>query len=313
MPSYTTTELVAAIKRRGSLPTNQQLFTANDFINLANDEMELTIVPMLMSAREEYFVTYKDFTVTPSSTGPAVFEIPADAVGMKLRNVCWVTPGNGVLSSIPFLSNEQIAAANYDFLNLSGFGVEGNKILLYPSTAQGTGTLRMYYMRRPLQLISTSAAGQVTSINTMANEVTLSFVPNDWQVGDVVNFVNDKQPFDTKVVSLEITSLSSPTVGFASIEDIEVGQWCAQEGFSPIPQIPIEAHKVLAQATVVKCLEAMGDKEGMQVAEAKLQQNIEAMFKIIGPRVDGAPKKVTTANNGIFDWSSSYVNRRGVW
>lgn len=178
MPSYTTTELIAAIKRRGSLPTNQQLFTPDDFINIANDEMETVIVPLLMSVREEYFLHYVDLTATPQSSGPIEIEIPADAVGMKIRDILWVDPSTGALSDIPRLTLEQLSGMSYDFINVSGFTLQGNKILLYPGTNQSTGMVRLYYIRRPLQLCSTSNAGQVITINTMTNELTLSFVPN---------------------------------------------------------------------------------------------------------------------------------------
>lgn len=295
------------------MPTNQQLFTPDDFINIANDEMETVIVPLLMSVREEYFLHYVDLTATPQSSGPIEIEIPADAVGMKIRDILWVDPSTGALSDIPRLTLEQLSGMSYDFINVSGFTLQGNKILLYPGTNQSTGMVRMYYIRRPLQLCSTSNAGQVITINTMTNELTLSFVPNSWAVGDEVSIVGSAQPFATRVNALEVTAISSPTITVTSVEGVEVGDWVALTGFSPIPQIPIEAHKVLAQAACVKCLEAMGDREGMQVAEAKLQQNTEAMLKMINPRVDGSVKKVTTASNGIFEWSVSSRYKRGLW
>lgn len=313
MPSYTTTELIAAIKRRGTLPTNQQLFTPADFVAIANDEMETLIVPLLMSVREEYFVTYKDVTVTPSSSGPMVLEIPDDAVGMKLRDVLWVDPSNGGLSPIPRLTLEQLAGTTYDFVNISGFVVQGNQILIYPGTNQATGVIRLYYMRRPLQLVITSEAGQVTGVNPLTNEVTLTFVPNDWTTGTKLNVVGQSQPFATKVEEVTIVVASSPTLQLNSVTGISVGDWVSLQGYSPVPQIPVEAHKVLAQAAVVKCLEAMGDREGMQVAEAKLRQNIEDMLKLINPRVDGAVKKITNAGNGILDWSLSNPYRKGIW
>lgn len=307
---YTTTQLVAAIRRRGSIPTTQQLFSVNDFINLANDEMETLIVPEIMSVREEYFVGYEDVAVSTSNT-PTEISIPADAVGQKLRDICWVDD-NGHLTSIPRLEIEQASGTQYLDPMISqsyGFMIRANKIVLYPGNS-GSGTIRIYYYKRPLQLTNTSNCGQVTAIDTNTNEVTLSFLPSDWTTNDTVNVVSQNQPFETKVSSVAITNTSFPTVTLASVDNIAVGDWIALEGFSPIPQIPVEAHKVLAQATVVKCMEAMGDREGMQAAEMNLKKVMEQMFKIISPRVDGAPKKVTNAGNGIFDWNMSRTGWR---
>lgn len=308
--NYTTTKLVEAIRRRGSIPSSQQLFSTNDFIALANDEMETVIIPNIMSVREEYFVGYEDVSVTASNT-PQEISIPSDAIGQKLRDLCWVDD-NGQLSSIPRLELEQASGTQYLDPMISqsyGFMIRANKIVLYPGNS-GTGTLRIYYYKRPLELTNTSECGQVTEINTNTNEVTLTFLPSDWTTSDTVNVIGQSQPFETKVTSVQITNVSFPVVTLASVDNIAVGDWVALEGYSPIPQIPVEAHKVLAQATVVKCMEAMGDREGMQAAQGKLKKNITDMFKLISPRVDGAPKKITNAGNGIFDWNGSRFSRK---
>jgi len=308
---YTTTSLVAAIKRRGSIPTAQQLFTDTDFIDLANDELGSNILPLIIKTREEYFVSYTDYNVGDYMVdGQVKINIPYNAIGGKLRDVCFVTnsSSNPVLISLPRLSLEDISAGYIDFAKPSGFYIQGNYIILYPNTVN-QGTVRLYYLKRPSKLVSTSEAGYITGINTGTNEVTLSFVPNDWTTADTVDIIQPIQPFSIMKTALSISAISSPTITLSSVEGLSVGDWVCLEGESTIPQIPIEAHLTLAQATVVKCLEAMGDREGMQAAEAKLKQNKEDFLSLINPRVDGAPKKVTNSGNGIADWSRA-INRR---
>lgn len=298
--SYTTTELLNAIRRRGSIPNSQELFSPSDLIDLATDEMETLIVPQIMSVREEYFVTYKDVAVANSSE-PVYIPIPFDAIGQKLRDVVWVN-NNQTLTSIPRYELEQASGTVYIDTNnrTNGFMVQGNDIVLFPSTS-GSGTIRLYYFKRPLVLTATTNCGQITAIDTDTNEVTLSFLPSQWTTGNDLNVINQYQPFETKVTSVAITGISFSTVTVASTDDMSVGDWVALEGYSPIPQLPVEAHKVLAQATVVKCMEAMGDNDGMKASSQKLMQDMENMFKLIAPRVDGAPTKITNAGNGIFD------------
>jgi len=305
---YTTAGLVAAIKRRGSIPTNQQLFSNDDFIALANDELQSSIVPMLMAVREDYFITSRDVAAVSSQGSPAIIPIPSDAVGQKLTAVSWVD-GSGNLTNIPRLTMEEVSGNFMDYTQASGFYVKGNNIVLFPNLNNGTGTVRLSYVKRPLHLVPITQAGKIRSINPNTNEVTLTNLPSAWVTGDLVNVVSHLQPFDTVASSVVINGISSPTIVVSDLTGIEVGMWVALDGSSPIPQIPVEAHITLAQATTVKCLEALGDREGMQAAEAKLKQNKEDLLTMITPRVDASPKKVTNAGNGILDWSRTTQRR----
>lgn len=294
MNLYTTDQLIQAIKRRGSIPSTQALFTDQQFIDIATDEMELTLVPALMAVNEEFFVQYTD-TVVPTSASPYALEIPTQAIGMKLRDVVWVDAPNGALRNLPRLELERISSAEpVGELSYSGFMLQANQVILTPSTSGGT--LRLYYFARPLTLCLLQDAGKVTSVDTVNNILTLDNLPNGWQPGHTVNVIGPTQPFATKVQSTEITVVSSPSLTLASVDGIAVGDYVALEGYSPIPQLPVEAHKILAQAAVVKALEAMGDVQGMQTAEAKLQQNLTSMLTLISPRVTGEVKKVVNVS-----------------
>jgi len=281
MPNYTTDTLVATIKRRGSIPSSQQLFTDEDIIALANDEMETTLVPQLMKVQEGYFLGVTDLTIQNGYV-----EIPEDAVGQKIHNVSLVDGDTTIPLTRFSIKNAEEA------LDLTGTGyyILGNRIIIkFNNTA--SAIVRIYYPRRPLQLVSMSNAGKVVNVNTLTNEITLSFVPTDWQISDTLNIIRGKQPFNT-VIEATITNLSAPTIELDSVEGIQVGDYVALDGFSPIPQLPVEAHKILAQATVVKVLEAMGDREGMAAASTRLMQNMTDLLTLITPRIDDSPKRI---------------------
>jgi hypothetical protein len=303
MSKYTTEELVKAIKRRSTSPSSQQLFKAEDYVDFANDELETNIVPLIMSVREEYFVGSIDVVVTPNLTTPFEFDIPADAIGQKLREICVVDTSNGNLTSIPRLAPEQASGSAFEIVASNGFIVRANKIVLYPAQSYAGQTLRVFYFKRPLTLVPLSKGAKITQVNTITNEIVVDKLPNTWIVGDTLTIVRSVQPFQTVVESVEITVLSSPTITLTSVSGIQVGDYVALEGYSCIPQVPVEAHKVLAQATAVKVLEALGDFEGMAAAEKKLNQNKEDMLKMINPRVDGAVKRITSNGNGLWDWN----------
>src|SRR5690606_16238107 len=98
-----------------------------------------------------------------------------------------------------------------------------------------------------------------------------------------------------------------------SVEGIEVGDYITLEGYSAIPQIPVEAHAYLAQLTAAKCLEGLGDREGMKAALDKAESLKKSLLVMTSQRVDGSPKKVVSPNGGVRIASSLRGIRRGSW
>lgn len=284
--NYTSDELIKSIKRRGSIPTNQSTFLSVDFLALANDELLDTVVPVIMSARSDYFVHHVDYTMT----NEVEYEIPSVAIGMKLKDVCLVLdPGSNdemisVLPHVPIETNDSL-----------GFYIKNNKVVITGSVSSGS-TLRLYYYRRPNKIVEVKFAGQITSINTVTNELTLSQVPAAWVIGDSICCVSSSPSFDLKIISQELQNVSSPLIEIEDVTGLSVGDWICLEGESVIPQIPVEAHSVLAQAVTVKCLESLGDTQGMSNAEAKYDKVLKTLIGLITPRVDDSPKKIVGTN-----------------
>lgn len=283
MQDYTTTSLVDLIKRRGAIPTSQQLFTTEDIVDMANDEMKLNIVPLILSAREEFFNAHSDQNLV---SGQNEYDIPFDSIGMGLRNVSIIR--SGVIYPLARLTLEEASSGKA----VTGFYVEHNKIVLYPTPTDTTATLRLYYFRRPLKLTAETNGGQITDIDTVNNILTVSYVPPSWDTGDIINSIKETQPFNTTNDEMTIVNASMPTIEVDDVTGVNIGDWVSVQGESIIPQLPEEAHTVLAQATVVKLLEALGDREGMKAAEAKLDQNKKDLLGVINPRIDGSPKKI---------------------
>ena len=297
-PQYDVESLINNIKRRCSVPTSQLTFTNTDFADLANDEMQTEIIPLVMSTREEYFVTHVD--VNTDSDGTVLF--PADAVGAKLRSVCYVQQTSPLLLiNLPRIDLDVVAGvgiANYQ--NFAGFYIEGNELKLYPNTSVPAGTrIRLYYYKRTLDLIDPSNYGQVISVDPNSNTIVVDFVPAAWKVNTSLNSVSSIPNFAITNKSTSIVTLSSPSIILSSVEGISIGDYICEEGFSAIPQIPVEAHAYLAQLTAVKVLESLGDANGMQVAQAKADKLKDALLVVISNRVDGSPKKVVNPDGGL--------------
>lgn len=310
---YTLDDLISNIKIRGTIPTSQQMFTDSRFAAIATDEMQTTVVPQIMACREDFFLTYADESIDPSE--PA-YAIPERAVGSKLKDLMIVTnPDSSQPSyySLPRLSLDEISGGTGPYVGCvtaSGYYIQGNDVVLWP-TAQPGGTLRKWYFRRANYLVPEAEAGQIVSINTGTLEVVVGNVPSAWTTGTEVTVISGKPGFAVRVESTSLVAVSSPTLTFSSVTDFEVGDWVSLTGYTPVIMLPVEAQPVLAQAVTVKCLEALGDSNGMQIAEKKLRDLQEGMFNTLTPRVDDSPKKCTSNGRGIMDYGS--VWGRGWW
>ena len=49
--------LLTGVKRRVTIPANQNLWNDDDILAAADDSISLEIIPLILSVRQEYFVT----------------------------------------------------------------------------------------------------------------------------------------------------------------------------------------------------------------------------------------------------------------
>lgn len=312
-PQYTVEDLIANIKRRCAVPTSQLTYTLEDFTLLANDEMQDEVVPLIMSTREEMFVDYYDV----SSPADGVIPFPPETVGNKIRSVCYVQQAQPlVLANLPRIDLDVVSGVGFsNWATLAGFYIQGNDLILYPNAVVPANTqIRIYFYRRTLVLADPSSYGRIQSIDTGTNTVVMDTVPVSWEVGTQLNAVSQETPFQTLNSTLEISAVSSPSIILNNVDDLSVGDYISDLGFSAIPQIPIEAHPYLAQLTAAKCLEGLGDDRGMEAALSKAMKLKESLLVLISQRVDGSVKKVVNPsgglrlNSGIGRWGGGWGN-----
>lgn len=307
-PQYNTEELIKTIKRSCSVPTSQLTYTDSDWAALANDLLQTTVVPLIMSTREDYFVTFEDVL----SPADGVIPFTRDAVGSKLRNVCYISQLNPlVLINLPRVDLDVVAGVGfYNIATLAGFYIQGENLVLYPNTSVPTNTpIRLYYYRRTLVLAEPTAYGQVISIDPMTNTLVLDFVPYAWAVGTELNTVGSQPNFSITNELATITALSSPSIILDTVEGISVGDYVSEAGYSAVPQVPIEAHNYLAQLTAAKALEGLGDRDGMKAAYDEAEKLKTSLLIMVSQRVDGSVKKVINPSGGLRVGAGAY--RRG--
>ena len=288
MQGYTTTDLLNSVKTRGMLPdASTGSLSPDNLLELASEELHTVMVPMILAAREHYYEKLLDQTVVALN---GVYSIPDRAIGGTLASVQYIY-GINIIMLTPI--EPASVTTIYPGLSPRGFYFQNNSIVLYPIPSTTNYTLRMRYFQRPSKLAQTINCGQVTAFDPIGNTITVSSIPSSWTTGTVVDFVPSLLPYTPYALDQTITGVAGNVISFTTIPTtIAVGDWLAIAGFTPIPELPVEMFPVLAQCTVCKALEALGDAAGLQAAQANLQVKVSNALKLITSRDQSGPKKI---------------------
>lgn len=308
-------DLVESIKRRASIPENQSTFSKTDFLEFANEEMRLGLVPSILQLHEDYLLFEKDLEIKPNKQS---YEIPSRAVGNKLRDAQIKVDDNNFLELTRVGIGDRFAESNnVTETNLRKFYIKNNKLVFVsPVGGSASGTLTMVFYIKPSKLVEEERIGVITGINRTTGQIVVSNLPDNFNISNKYDFYKAQSPHTVLNIDLTATGINptSNTVTF-NVDDIPeelvIGDHLAQAGEAIIPQVPTELHVMLAQMVACRVLESIGDTQGLQNALIKLQQMQSAAGIIIDNRVDDSPQKIVN-RHGIVRTSvfSKRFNRR---
>lgn len=306
--------LIRTIKRRASLPSSQETFSNEDFLEMATEEVNIGLMDQIMVARGDYLVQSTDVVLRDNVFA---YPIPDRAVGNKLRDLSIVDSTGKVVYEMAQISLEELNEFEgpYTLQTRNTFYIENNNVVLTSQTLSPGYKLRMYFYIRPNKLVVNERAAVVGSIitNGATTEVSVTTVPKNFTTQLKYDIVGAKSPNKIKSYDLVPASinLNTKTWTFNTADitntagDIvfEVGDFLSQAEETIVPNIPTELHPIVAQRVAVACLESMGDEQNKQSAERKLASMEKAALRMIVNRVEGAPRKIRqrhgTLNYGV--------------
>ena len=76
-------KLVESVRNRAMIPDDTSVYTDQDILDIANEEMDVQLLDKLLSLHEEHLTTHIDVP----NNGKGVYDIPVRAIGNKLRDV----------------------------------------------------------------------------------------------------------------------------------------------------------------------------------------------------------------------------------
>lgn len=191
------------------LPENMTAIREQDFLQFANEEMDLGVVPHVLLYHENYLLIEEDVIINPNQNR---YAIPHRAVGNKLKNVAYVDNSGNIyemtriqLDDLPY--QQYVLSAGFN-----KFYVEGDEIVVVPmQNFQLTGSFRFYYYLRPNQLVAEIDVTKLTSVDYNKGIVTVENIPEIFQGITAFDITSSKSPFRLAAKEVVPTQLATTT------------------------------------------------------------------------------------------------------
>lgn len=167
-----TGDLIRSIKRRAFIPNSQETFTDEDLLEMATEEVNIGLVPLIQRMHEEHLIYYTEILL---ERGKTRYPIPARAHGNKLRDVALVDENDNIFEMHRYSINEISDFTNTTtYINTRGFYLENNDVVLVNFDVNIGNKLRMYFYLRPNYLVSEDRGATIQSfIDTVeVNQIT---------------------------------------------------------------------------------------------------------------------------------------------
>lgn len=309
---YTSTKLIESVKSRAMIPTSQNTFTNQDFLNFANEELSIGLLPTILRVHEDYLLYTKEIPLVP---GQREYPIPSRASGNKLRDVGLKDTNGNVYEMTRIGIGDLSQYENRISSRLDSFYIKNNKVVLAPGdNGPQSGFLLMSFYLRPNDIVMEDRAATITNINRNTGVISVNNIPDHFSTAIKYDFIGHKSPFVSLDIGLTALSINSVTnsAEFAIDKipaDLEVGDYLMAEEETIVPQIPVDLHVVLAHRVATRCLEALGDTEGLSNANRKLMEMEDKTTNLIDNRVEDAPKKIVNRHSSLR--AGVFRGRRG--
>lgn len=301
--SMTSDDLIASIKRRAAIPVNQSTFQNKDFLAFADEEMAIGLIPTILRMHEDYLL-YTE--LVPIEANVSHYPIPYRAIGNKIREVSY-QDGNGTIYEMT-----RIGVGDLPFYNAKGSGrpfafyIENNNIVLAPSNRNynANSFLRISYYMRPNSLVMLDDVGVITSINRNTGVIQVANLPKTFASGkkyDLIQVTSPNKTLGFDLIASDVNLISKTiTLDANKIpHNLAPGDHISIALTTAIPQVPSDLHVILAHRVALRCLEAMGDMEGLAVGNQKLAEMDKQSETLIDSRVEDAPRKVVARHTSL--------------
>ena len=301
--NYTVDDLLISVKRRITVPEAEGVLSDADILRFANEEIDESLGPLILSTKEEFFLTYEDIVIPAGITSA---DIPYRAFGTKIRIIKpLATDGSEgyPLAHIPLddAFEYQGVASGTSGTYGQGFYLRNDKIVLLNRLSGNTDcTIRVYFYIRPNDLVELDQGGTITAINSLTNTLSFSKLPTAFIGTKLFDFIQALP--NHRIYSYDKTGVVNTvtkTIAFSAglPDDLQVGDFLCLAGQTVTPQIPVDVNPLLEQAVANKISEAIGDTEGLKTGQVRMEKLEMRLQNLINPRVESPSVKAVNKNS----------------
>lgn len=296
-----TDDLVATVKRDAFLTTAQGNFTDQQILQVADDCLRITIIPLLLSNREGFF---RVFTEIPFVANQSDYTIPTYAMYGKLESIQYLDQAGNIL---PYqmirleIENLGDVLPTINEGRPHWFSVNSSAITVYPIPNVVGDKLRVYFNRRPGTLIEKALAAQVLSVNYSTGVVTYtSAPPAGFTATSPQDFYNGQSPYQLKTQTIATAQAgSTQTFPVPSVQTLLPGDWVCpldQTVFLPMPE---ELKPSLSDLVILSLARTQQDANLYQAQVQAATERMRQILESTGNRLPGNPKRIRITNQLI--------------
>lgn len=277
--------LLTQVKVKASPPEGR--YTDAEILQLANDCMISHVVPMIISLKEEYYVTSEDQNLTANVSS---YPIPWRALGLSLREVKKIQDTN--IIDLDRMSPEEITSTVVSNAT-RGFYIQAQDVVVYPTPSSTQDSIRLYYFLTPSKMVAVTDCAVITAIDTGTGVVTAA-PPTTWTTSSSLDFCSQRNGHKTLGSSVSPTAISTTTITFSTANlpsTLAVGDYVALAGETPYLQCPDVCFDLVVRLVSNELLESMGAQAELQAGIAKADKLQANVVSLLTNRVTGAPKR----------------------
>lgn len=281
-------------------PGSNAPLTSAEILSFADAEIAGSLWPDLLAAQGDYYVSTQDHTITADY---ARYRLPKRAYG-PIKDVLLVDD-DGNEASVDLINLEELGHFPIVTGQYKHF-IDGDFLGLYPTPSVTDGTLRVRYYRYPSALCLTTAAREIVVSVDLENGALGAAGGNVlWTAASVVDIIGAGNAHQALADDLGVDAVDAFSVTVEADltgSGIQLGDWIATTGTTPLVQVPDSMIPLLAYRTALACLSAAGDKTGFALClEWGAQSGLEAkQRKLLEPRTESEPRSISTRHSTLW-------------
>ncbi len=291
--TYTTTELIADVKRNNTLASSTFRFKDADLLAIADQEISGVVVPTILSLQADRLL-YTDYY--PIVAGTQAYSLPYRAASQIKDIITQDTLTNPSIKCNLVQLNFSQGFNNVLTGEPVSFYFNDQQIMLVP-VPNAASWLAISYPMRHSKLVVTDDVAIVSSVDYNTGIVTCLSVPAAWTTSSLYDVVIGNPQANPRLAKYDLvaSAITSSTLTFTASAlptGLTAGDRICLANQSDILMLPAECRNYVQAAISCTVLEAQKDLPAFQLKESRMKEARSFMETALTPRITGEPKTV---------------------